>query len=200
MYTRIQSFHTYAYKLCVHIYKLCIIRIKKEKKNQKTVKTKVKKKNQNGDTRPLSQRVPPLEESNWEKRDYAATLEENGTHRHRRCCPEGKAFAHNYFTPPKKVSCHTPAATTFRKPSTRGHHGRRLSVGRPSRRGMTPPPPMRSSSIHAVGLDGERMREENGSPLPHTSPLDVAIFCRQRRHRKRTMSRMGPIKEPHHSP
>lgn len=48
MYTRIQSFHTYAYKLCVHIYKLCIIRIKKEKKNQKTVKTKVKKKTKTG--------------------------------------------------------------------------------------------------------------------------------------------------------
>lgn len=62
MYTRIRSLHTYAYKLYIHIYKLYIVRIKKEKKEKpKKVKTKVKKKkkNRNGDTCPLSQRVPP---------------------------------------------------------------------------------------------------------------------------------------------
>jgi hypothetical protein len=40
------------------------------------------------------------------------------------------------------------------------------------------------------------VREKKGSPLPHTSLPDAAIFCRQRRRRKRTKAWIGAHEGP----
>nr|AAM01110.1 Hypothetical protein [Oryza sativa Japonica Group] len=81
-------------------------------------------------------------------------------------------FSPEFRLIPKETPARSAAATvkSLRRAATAPAPRRRRTVKEEL------DPPTRSNAIHAVGLDGERVREKNGSPLPHTSLTDVAIF------------------------
>uniref|UniRef100_A0A0D9WEB8 Uncharacterized protein n=1 Tax=Leersia perrieri TaxID=77586 RepID=A0A0D9WEB8_9ORYZ len=90
--------------------------------------------------------------------------EETGTRRRRHCRPEGRTFARKLPTlpclgPPAKVRSHRHP-----KPTT---HSPCAEASSPvDHQEEAPRSSTRSKSIRAVGLEGKRVIEKDGSPLP----------------------------------
>uniref|UniRef100_A0A0D9XJP1 Uncharacterized protein n=1 Tax=Leersia perrieri TaxID=77586 RepID=A0A0D9XJP1_9ORYZ len=100
--------------------------------------------------------------------------EKNGTRRRRHCQPKGRAFAGKLPTlpclgPPAKLRSHRHPKPTTRSPCASASSPDDLQE-------ETPRSSTCSKSIRVVGLEGKRVIEKDGSPLPLTSPSNTAIL------------------------